>query len=409
MSTENLEPETVTILYVDDEEMALKYFARTVGTDYEVLTASSADAAIEILKSNQVGIVVTDYRMPGRDGGDLLRQIEREFPYVVRILVTAYAERKVLLDTVNSGEIFRILEKPLDFSEIREALRLASELARKRIAKQQRLLAIDETLAFLSHELNTPLAAISNFARGMQRRTNGDHVSSLQQAEIARAAQAMDDNARYCLSLLSTFVESVQNSDALFTHQTGSTAQQLITSLLDTYPLTPELRAAVRVEIRQDFAITALPNCVALVLSSVLSNALRALKDSPAPAVCFTVRVGETLQICISDNGPGIPPEILQRLLHDPVTTHADSGGKGWGMIFCKRIMQAFGGDIAIHSNEHGNDDTPDDETRHARFPLSRPLPPAGEGDKDSLREFHVKYGTTVTLNFPAIKRNTHE
>lgn len=366
VATENFTPQPVTVLYVDDEEMALKYFVRLLSADYRVLTASSADAAIEILKNRPVGILVTDYRMPGRDGGDLLRQIEREFPYVVRIVVTAYAERQVLLDTVNSGEIFRILEKPLNLTEIREALHLATELARERSAKQQKLLAIDETLAFLSHELNTPLAAIGNFARGMQHRLADEQVTPQQQTEMAGAARTIGDNARYCLSLLSTFVESIHNADASFSHQSGNTAHQLIVSLLETYPLSPELRAAIEIEVQQDFPVSALPNCVTLVLSSLLSNALRATAHLSAPLIRFTVSGADHPRICVSDNGSGIAPEILRHLLQDPVTTHADSGGTGWGMIFCKRIMLALGGSIAIESES----------------------------------------GTTVTLNFPATQRS---
>lgn len=87
----------IPILYVDDEEMAQKYFLRSVESEFDVLTASGADEAIEMLrdKSLHIGILVTDYRMPGRDGGDLLCQIEREFPHVIRILVTAYADSPV--------------------------------------------------------------------------------------------------------------------------------------------------------------------------------------------------------------------------------------------------------------------------------------------------------------------------
>jgi len=350
LTMDDLKLGVTTILYVDDEDMARKYFARSVGADYEVLTAASADAAIEILQERQVDILVTDYRMPGRDGGDLLRQIEHEFPYVVRILVTAYAEREVLLDTVNSGEIFRILEKPMDLGEVREALHLARELSRERRARQQKLMAIDETLAFLAHELNTPLAAIINFARGVQQRITDEIVSPRQQAEIGKAALAMDNNARYCLALMSSFVESVQGTGALSAHHTGGTAQQMILSLIDTYPLTSEQRAIIHVEIQEDFQITALPNCVALVLSSLLNNALRAVQNQPEPMICFKVLVEGKPQIRIIDNGCGISPEILQRLLVDPVTTHADTGGTGWGMIFCKRIMQSFGGEILIHS-----------------------------------------------------------
>lgn len=339
-----------TVLYVDDEDMARKYFVRVFGADYDMLTATDADAAIGMLRDGegQIDILVTDYRMPGRNGGDLLRQIEREFPHVVRILVTAYADRNVLLDTVNSGEVFRILEKPLDLDEVRNTLRQAGELSRARSAKRQRLMAMDETLGFLAHELNTPLAAIHNFARGVQHRVGGASVSPRQQAEIGNAALAVADNARYCLTLLSTFGASVQGAGALLGQHSGVTARQMIFSLLDTYPLSAAQRAGIRVDTQADFPVAALPNCVALVLSSILSNALRAVSDRPEPMVCFTLRMEGNPQISIADNGPGIAPEIQQRLLTDPVTTHAD--GKGWGMIFCQRIMQSFGGGVQVSS-----------------------------------------------------------
>lgn len=365
----------VTVLYVDDEDLARKYFVRAVEADYEVLTASSVDAALAILESphSKVDVLVTDYRMPGRVGGELLCQVEQHYPHIVRILVTAYVDKDVLMDTVNAGEIFRILEKPLDLADVRSTLRLASQRARERIARRESLMAIEETIAFLAHELNTPLATIANFARGIQRRLkSGDGDAPLPlQAEIGNAVARMNDNARYCLSVMSTFVDSVKHaSSGSATHsaKANSSARQLIASLLDAYPLTPAQRGAIETDIREDFPVTALPNCVALVLSSVLSNALRALDGQPAPTLSFTVLVDGNPQIRITDNGPGIPPEILNRLLVDPVTMHADDGGNGWGMIFCNRIMQSFGGNIRVQSEQ-------------GRY-------------------------TTVTLNFPAHKRN---
>jgi len=354
------EQETAAILYVDDEEMARKYFALAVGEDYAIHTAAGADAAIAILrdKDKPISILVTDYRMPGRDGGDLLRQTAREFPSVVRILITAYADREVLLDTINSGEVFRVLEKPLDLGEVKSVLRLAHKLSRERNTQRQKLMAMNETLAFLGHELNTPLAAIINYARGVQRRVADGEVPPQRQhfesGEMAKAALAIDDNARYCLSLLSSFVASVQSANAALTDYTGSTAQRMISFLLDTYPLSPAQRASIRIDIQEDFRITALPNCVELALSSLLSNALRAIRDQPAPMICFSVLVAEQPQIRIIDNGCGVPPEIQDRLMADPVTAHAAVGAgvsnKGWGLIFCKRIMQSFGGSILIHS-----------------------------------------------------------
>ncbi|WP_149137431.1 hybrid sensor histidine kinase/response regulator [Cupriavidus campinensis] len=364
-----------TVLYVDDEEMACKYFARAVGNEYEVLSATSADDAMAVLHAHhaQISILVTDFRMPGRDGGDLLRQVSQEYPHIVRLLVTAYADKDMLLKTVNSGEVFRILEKPLAVAEIRDVLRLAGERSRERAVRQQRLMAIDETLAFLAHELNTPLAAIANFARGIGSRVAGEY-SPQRNAEIGHAAGAMHDNAQYCLAVLSSFLQSVRSSAGTATPKPGVgqevSAGALVASLLDTYPFADNQRDWVEVELHGDFPVPTLPNCVALVLSSVMSNALRALGDVPTPALRFVVVAGERPEIRIADNGPGIPPEVMDRLLVDPVTTHAAAGGSGMGMIFCNRVMQSFGGGIRIASATGA--------------------------------------GTTVTLDFPNFKNRMH-
>lgn len=346
---DDLDYKATTILYVDDERMACKYFASAVGTDYEVLTALSADAAIDIVADpkNRVGVLVTDYRMPGRDGGDLLRQIEREYPHIVRILVTAYVDKSVLLETINSGEIFQILEKPLGLMEIRRVLRMASALARERSMRQQKLLAIDETLAFLAHELNAPLASIVDFATGAGRTEAG---GSRREDEISSAMLSICNNASYCLSVLSTFVSSIRHANPTMGERVAVSACQLLASLLDTYPLTSSERALIQTDIREDFAVTVLPNCVSLVLSSLLSNALRELQGRFAPALCFTILVEGHPQIRISDNGPGLSADLLDRLLLDPLSMAPENDANGWGIIFCKRIMQSFGGSIEVES-----------------------------------------------------------
>lgn len=344
----------VTVLYVDDEPMSCKYFQHAVQADYDVLIAASVDDALAILAlpGCPVGVLVTDYRMPHRRGSELLREVELHYPHIVRILVTAHADKDVLLDTINIGDMFRVLEKPLQLDVIRQTMADASARARARTARRQSMTAIEETLSFLAHELNTPLATISNFARGISRRVGAIEPAGLQ-GDIAGAVDLMHDNARYCLSVLSSFAGSVRHANASPTRGWANphhTAGQLIASLLDAYPLTPWQRSRIVVDVQHDFAVTAMPNCVALVLSSILANALRALAGRPDAAVRFFVQLDEAPCIRIIDNGPGIEPAVLERLLVDPVTMHADSGGHGWGMIFCQRIMQSFGGSIDVQS-----------------------------------------------------------
>jgi two-component system response regulator PhcR len=359
------------VLYVDDEEMARKYFVRACSTEFDVHAADGVDAALLMLDAAGEGggagfdVLVTDYRMPLRVGGELLRHVERHHPHIVRILVTAYADKQVLLDTGNGGEIFRVLEKPLDLETVRSTLHLAGQRARERGQRRATLTAIEEALAFLAHQLNTPLATIAQFADGIVRRGPGGAADD-QPAAAARtgadaatplvsAAAGIHDHARYCQAVLAGFVDSARRAGVQGDAGTRS-ARQMVLALLAQYPLTPAQRGIISLDVRGDFPVAVLANCVALVLSSLLSNALRAVDGHPAPALVFTVQAEPAPQIQLSDNGSGIPPAILARLLQDPITMHGDGeqrGASGWGLIFCNRIMQSFGGGIGVES-EHG-------------------------------------------------------
>jgi signal transduction histidine kinase len=343
-----------SILFVDDEEMSRNHFARANRADYCVHVAQSADEAIAVLREHgaEIAVLVTDYRMPGRDGDDLLRQVAQEYPQIVRILVTAYADKEMLLQTVNTGDVFRILEKPLRTEKVREVLQLAIARYAERETRQQRLLAMDETLAFLAHELNTPLATISLFARSVETDVASQYDPA-RQKDIGHAARAMLNNAQYCLTLISSFWETVHKSGGQQSVETGSRevkATRLIATLLDTYPFVGAQRDWIQVDVQGDFVVRAMPNCVALVLSSLLSNALRALDGTAAPELRLEIVEGAEPEIRMCDNGPGIAPEVKARLLLDPVTTYAGAGGHGMGMIFCNRIMQSFGGCLRIES-----------------------------------------------------------
>ncbi len=346
-----------TVLYVDDEELACKYFARTAGSGYRVLTAPGVDAALALLRAEPVDVLVTDYRMPGRAGSELLRVAEREFPELVAILVTAYADKALLLETVNGGPVFRVLEKPLQQDALRAVLRLAEEEARRRVrdgaARRHGALAIEETVAFLAHELNTPLSAIADFARTIALRAREDEAAPdvlPLKAHLGPVAAHMDDNARYCLSVLNTFVESVRRATLVPAARAAEgSAHRMVTALLASYPLSAAQRGAIAVDVQHDFPIRMAPNCVALVLSALLGNALRALQDVGQPLLRVTVGAGGQPAIAVADNGAGIAPAILHRLLLEPVPMHGGEGS-GWGLIFCNRVMQSFGGRLRVQS-----------------------------------------------------------
>ena len=98
----DITPDTVTILYVDDELQACKWFARTIGDGYEVLTANSVEEAKTVLHDahERISVVLTDFRMPGGNGTELLRFIDAEYGDIATILVTAYADKDLLIQAV---------------------------------------------------------------------------------------------------------------------------------------------------------------------------------------------------------------------------------------------------------------------------------------------------------------------
>ncbi|HEY6559047.1 MAG TPA: response regulator [Polyangiaceae bacterium] len=157
------------ILFVDDEEQARKYFRMALEPDFQILTAGSVSEASELIRRSapSVGVVITDQRMPERLGTELLAEVRRTRPEIVRMLTTAHADIEAAIDAVNSGAIFKYLVKPWDMRDLRMTLRHAMEyfllrrerdfLLKEKLCSLQQLLIADRvrSLAVLAEGLST--------------------------------------------------------------------------------------------------------------------------------------------------------------------------------------------------------------------------------------------------------------
>jgi two-component system probable response regulator PhcQ len=115
------------LLFVDDEEKARKYFKVAYEREFPVLTASDVSQALEILETqgDKIGVLITDQRMPGRQGVELLKQAREGWPSIVRVLTTAYSDLDDAIAAVNRGEILRYITKPWDIEALRTELKQA--------------------------------------------------------------------------------------------------------------------------------------------------------------------------------------------------------------------------------------------------------------------------------------------
>jgi two-component system NtrC family sensor kinase len=115
------------ILVVDDEVENLRVMDLTFRRNFKILTAESGEAALEILNTQPVAVILSDHRMPGMSGTQFLGYAKEIAPETVRILLTAYGDAETLGQAINDGSIYRYIPKPWDPDEMRLTLRRAIE------------------------------------------------------------------------------------------------------------------------------------------------------------------------------------------------------------------------------------------------------------------------------------------
>jgi response regulator RpfG family c-di-GMP phosphodiesterase len=155
--------ERATILFVDDEERILRSLRMLFRSQYEVLMTTSGAAALEMVRSRRVHVVVSDQRMPEMLGVDLLRRVRETSPATMRLLLTGYSDLHAIIASVNEGEIFRFIEKPWQPQYLLGVVEQAARIALREFSPAQqssttlsavpttglKLLVIDEDTATL--------------------------------------------------------------------------------------------------------------------------------------------------------------------------------------------------------------------------------------------------------------------
>lgn len=122
-------PARYHVLYVDDEDKALHYFRQMFEDEFVIHTANNAADGYRILENygTQIGVLLTDQRMPGESGVELMDRARRLHPNLVRILVTAFTDYQTAVKAVNEGRAYRYLHKPLDPEQLATVLRQGME------------------------------------------------------------------------------------------------------------------------------------------------------------------------------------------------------------------------------------------------------------------------------------------
>lgn len=132
------------IAFIDDEQRILRSLKMHFRQTHDVFTTTDPSELMHYVTANEVQVVISDQRMPDKQGTEVLREVKAASPNTIRILLTGYADLNAVIDSVNEGEIYRYITKPWQNDELKKIINKATEIA-------QQTQNIDQQTDMLSH------------------------------------------------------------------------------------------------------------------------------------------------------------------------------------------------------------------------------------------------------------------
>jgi signal transduction histidine kinase len=380
-----------TILYVDDDAANLTVLQAACADEFAVVTAESAEVALEIMRQHEIAVLLVDQRMPGMTGVELFEATREHHPDTVRILITAYSDLTDAINAINRGQVRGYLRKPWEPEHLKATLREALEVyetrrkvreLERRLLETERIYSLGVVAASVAHELRNPLTALLTTldladmrlkamidGLGSGRPIAPDEVDSVKKVvdQISRARQAVDQ--------ITEITSGIELSNRRRDEEKTTDMKEVANLTLRCVRAELLKRAQIQVEIEPGPPVVGSPNKLGQVVMNLLINALQALPDRPRGQNVVSLRLrpaGDFVRLEVEDNGSGIPQDVLGKIF-DPFFTTKAHGGTGLGLAISKQIIEEVRGRISVES-EVG---------RGTRFSVELPVAPAAKAVTD--------------------------
>jgi len=376
-----------SILYVDDEEANLRVFQAAFRREYTVFTAQSGAIGIDILKNNDIHLIITDQKMPKMTGVEFLEAITPDYPDIVKIILTGYSDVKDILRALNRCGIFRYILKPWNKQEMRITISKALETYQLRKDNKdlvERLQKVNEDLevriedrtkelkqakenaekaskakelflSTMSHEIRTPLNAII----GMSHLLKQSDLDGEQKENLS----ILMFSANNLLSIINDILDlSKIESGKIELEKAEFNLREVLKSIYKAH----QPKAEEKWLDYQFYIPEHLPSHyvgdqtrLAQVINNLLSNALKFTeKGSISLSVeWLTEKQSDiTLRFTVTDTGIGISADKLESVFEHFTQASTDTtrkyGGTGLGLAISKRLVELQGGRIYVKSIE---------------------------------------------------------
>jgi C4-dicarboxylate-specific signal transduction histidine kinase len=357
---------SVKVLFVDDDEANLVVCEAACGDDFEVLTALSAEAALECMHREEVGVIVADQRMPGTTGVELLERVRVDYPDTVRVLITAYSDIQAAIAAINRGRVRRYLRKPWEPGELKAELTDALDIyamSRKlsamevRLRETERVYALGIVAASIAHEMKNPMMWVTNslsFAQTELRKLSDGFSPGPVRGRLEEIEASLTDT-RTGVDRVVDIVRGIElptRSDS-GTLKPVDFAEVLRLSLR---LVSGELMRCASLELDVTCApkVKASSTKLGQVVLNLIVNAMQAVSARPRSENIISVRlrIDQAWAVLeVADNGPGISDRDMDRIF-DPFFTSKVGVGTGLGLAISRRIVEELDGTLVAGKDE---------------------------------------------------------
>lgn len=354
------------ILCVDDETDNVDALERVFRTKYTVLKATSGLQALSLLDQNPepIALIITDQRMPQMTGVEFLTQSMKSHPDSIRILLTGYADMESIISAVNSGQIYRYINKPWDPVDLMntvqraiERFEMQQELKNKNIELSKALTELqsldqakNQFMILINHELKTPLTTVLSFA-DLLSETSLNEEQHLCLQRIQSGAHRLKDIVDDVLVIVSAETKVIKPKITTFeTAKLLAKIPQAIQKNIDSKKQNLLLKYCDK-KIVADFSL------IEQLLFRIIHNASKfGSENSDIEFECANTQT-HRVQFRVFNQGPQIPERVIDKILKpffldEDVMNH--STGMGLGLTLSQAILRSHGTSLSIRNKPGG-------------------------------------------------------
>lgn len=351
VNDKNIKP---VVLYVDDERNNLMAFKASFRMDFDVKLAGSPDEALEVLKTCEPHVIISDYRMPFMTGIEMFEKIVIKYPNPLRVLLTAYSDVQSLTDAINKGQVYRYIKKPWVEDEIRNVVREGFEFyfTRNELELRNKELIeaykdLDRFVYSVSHDLRSPLMGILAISNLLPKSQNMQEVVDYSEL-ISKNVSRLDEFIFNLLEYYKVKRGELTIKPILF--------KDLIGQLIEIYESDAQSKGIkIELEIEQNEDFRSDPLVITVALQNLLSNSIKYQREeNPNKLVKFSIKVlrGEA-RILVEDNGVGIEAEFIPKIFDMFFRASSIGTGSGIGLYNAKHALDKLGADVKVNSVPH--------------------------------------------------------